>query len=93
MTQEPLHRTGCDGVRRLIKEEQRLNLLAAAAFTTGAGKEFLEYLRSITIESVGGPAISNDHLRHLEGARWVVGIMETRRSNGQREKTNVKGNR
>lgn len=93
MNKEPLHRTGCDGVKRLIKEENRLNQLAVAAFTSGAGKEFLEYLRSITIESVGGPAISNDHLRHLEGARWVVGIMETRRLLGNKERENATGER
>lgn len=76
----------CDGQVLSTKEDDRLNTLAAAAFTSGAGKEFIAYLRSITIESVGGPGISNDHLRHIEGARWVVGIMETRRAAGQSEK-------
>ena len=38
----------------------------------------LRYLRSITIELVNGANVSTDELRHIEGQRYIVGLIENR---------------
>lgn len=47
-------------------------------FRTPNGKAVMKYLRSITIESVSGANISDAELRHLEGQRYLVGLIERR---------------
>lgn len=69
---------GPDGVGRLPEIERKLNMLFLATFTTPAGAETLKHLRKITIEAVAGPDITDQHLRHLEGRRFLVGVIEQR---------------
>ena len=69
---------GPDGVARLPEIERKLNMLFLATFTTPAGAEVLKHLRRITIEAVSGPDITDAHLRHLEGRRFLVGVIEQR---------------
>ena len=38
----------------------------------------MQYLRSISTDIANGPNISNDELRHLEGQRFVVGLLSSR---------------
>ena len=52
------------------------------------GQEFLKYLRSITIELVNGPAVSDGELRHVEGQRFLVGLIETRIKHAHKVKNN-----
>lgn len=73
---------GADGVPRKPEEEKELNQIMAATFKGRAGRKVIEYLRSITIEYVAGPNISDTELRHREGMRYLVGIIETRISKG-----------
>jgi hypothetical protein len=73
---------GPDGYERTEAEEEKLNIAAASLFGTAAGKAFMDYLRSISIERVSGPNISSDHLRHLEGMRYIVGIISQRTARG-----------
>ena len=42
----------------------------------------MQYLKSITIDIANGPNISNDELRHLEGQRFVVGLLSSRANHG-----------
>ena len=74
---------GCDGWTRTVEQEADLNAVMAAAFGGEAGRTALAYLRSITIEVVGGPEITDAKLRHLEGMRALVAIIETRVRRGQ----------
>ena len=75
---KPQRQLGPDGVARLPEIERKLNMLFLATFTTPAGAEVLKHLRKITIEAVCGPEITDSHLRHLEGRRFLVGIVEQR---------------
>jgi hypothetical protein len=75
--------TGPEGVSRLVTEERELNQAFVALFNNERGQRVLDYLRRITIETVGGPEISDQHLRHLEGQRFVVGVIEQRVQNGR----------
>ena len=56
-------------------------------FNTVSGKQVLKYLKSLTIEAVAGPNISNEELRHLEGQRFVVGLIQRRINKGASQKT------
>jgi hypothetical protein len=40
--------------------------------------EVLKHLRRITIETAGGPLITNDELRHREGQRFLVYLIQAR---------------
>ena len=67
---------GLDGIARSKAEENKISLNIASVFSEPTGKEILKYLRSVTIEMVSGPNISTDELRHLEGQRYLVGLVE-----------------
>ena len=64
------------GYSQTINDE--INNLVAGCFGSGAGVRTLAYLESITTRRVLGPDASDNHLRHLEGARWLVGVIRER---------------
>ncbi len=64
--------------------ERKLNALALRVFATGDGQELLNYLKNITLNRPLPPEASDAHLRHMEGARWLVGVIEERRQKAQR---------
>lgn len=73
-----------DGNKRTAQQEAQLNEMAASVFSTGGGAQFLDYLRSITINTICGPEASNERLRHLEGMRGLYGIIQARKQTGQK---------
>lgn len=79
-------KTSIDGFARSADVERQLNdLFAHHEAGSAAFKEILAYLRSITIEAVAGPAVSNDELRHREGQRFIVGLIEQRIHMGRKQ--------
>ena len=59
------------------------------------GQKLMNYLKSITIEAVAGSEVSDATLRHLEGQRYMVGLIQRRINKGKsqnivQEKLNVK---
>jgi hypothetical protein len=82
----PDAKTGLDGVKRAQTEEDKLNRLVSDTLETKAGKSLMAYLKSITINRIGGPAMDDNALRHLEGQRYIVGLLEMRLQLG------IKGN-
>ena len=77
---------GLDGIARSKAEEDRISLNISSVFSEPTGKEILKYLRSVTIEMVSGPNISTDELRHLEGQRYLVGLIERHVQRGHKVK-------
>ena len=75
-----------DGFRRDKSEDTKINLNIATLFNTDAGRSVLKYLRSITIEQVNGAGVSDTELRHMEGQRYIVGLIETRMQNAHKNK-------
>ena len=71
-------RLGVDNYPRAEEEDNKISLNVKSLFSSPSGKEVLKYLRSITIESVQGANASDAELRHLEGQRYLVGIIERR---------------
>jgi hypothetical protein len=76
--------TGLDGYPRTKNLEEEISLNFTHLFSTPTGKACLQYLRSITIEAVHGSAVTNETLRHAEGQRYIVGLMERRMQHGHK---------
>tara|TARA_R110000824_G_scaffold106545_2_gene251743 strand:- start:1927 stop:2175 length:249 start_codon:yes stop_codon:yes gene_type:complete len=74
---------GPDGLVRTRKAEDDLSIMVAVALAGPTGDELMKYIRAITIEQVAGPEITDHHLRHLEGMRYLCAILERRRETGK----------
>ena len=74
-----------DGYTRSVKEETELNKHFATLFKGNEGKKVLEYLKSITSEVIAGPNITSNHLFHIEGMRFLMGIIKTRIQIGEQD--------
>lgn len=77
---------GLDGIHRTKEDEDKISLNIASLFSEPTGQAVLKYLRSITIEMVGGPEITDATLRHLEGQRHIVGLIERHVQRGHKIK-------
>lgn len=87
MQRKSLH-LGVDNFPRPKTDDDLISRNINSVFKTPNGVAVLKYLRSITIESVQGPNASDAELRHLEGQRYLVGVVERRISHAQRIKQN-----
>jgi hypothetical protein len=73
-----------DNLPRTKEDDAIISRNINSVFKTPNGSAVLKYLRSITIESVQGPNASDAELRHLEGQRYLVGLIERRINHGQK---------
>ena len=80
--QKPNKLIGLDHIQRKPEDEENLNTLFYKLFTTTGGSEVLKYLKSLSIDAVAGPEISDQSLRHLEGQRYLVGLIQRRVNKG-----------
>ena len=69
---------GIDGIQRPQDVDDRISLDIAAMLATPTGQSVMQYLKSITTDIANGPNISNDELRHLEGQRFIIGLLSSR---------------
>jgi hypothetical protein len=69
---------GLDG--RIYPEdvEHELNILAARVLGTPDGIRFTNYLRGITMNVAFLGDVDPHELMHMEGQRWLVGLMLSR---------------
>ena len=74
-----------DGYVRTDEEERNLNKTFAGVFKNEDGKKILEYIKSITTEAVAGPNINSNGLFHLEGMRFLAGVIQTRIKKGEKD--------
>jgi hypothetical protein len=77
---------GRDGFQRPADKDIEISKNIAEIFSTPTGKQVLSYLRSVTIEMVYGPNVTTEELRHVEGQRYIVGLIEQRISHAHRSK-------
>ena len=73
---------GIDGIQRPQDIDNRISLDIAAMLATPTGQSVMQYLKSITTDIANGPNISNDELRHLEGQRFIIGLLSSRANHG-----------
>lgn len=79
---------GVDGIQRKADLDLQISQNVAEIFSTPTGQAVLRYLRSVTIEMVHGPNVTTEELRHVEGQRYIVGLIERRV--GHAHRSNVK---
>ena len=77
---------GVDGYQRGSEADVEISQNVAQIFNSPTGKEVLRYLRSVTIEMVNGPNVTTEELRHIEGQRYIVGLIEQRIAHAHRSK-------
>ena len=77
---------GIDGHQRKAELDVQISRNVAQIFSSPTGVEVLKYLRSITIEMVHGPNVTTEELRHVEGQRYIVGLIEQRIAHAHRSK-------
>ncbi len=77
---------GLDGIQRESDKDKQISQNVAEVLSSPTGKEVLRYLRSITIEMVNGPNVTTEELRHIEGQRYIVGLLEQRIAHAHRSK-------
>lgn len=70
--------TAIDGFQRKQEDDVKISHEMASLFSSPSGQQILQYLRSITIDAVSGANISDNELRHLEGQRYLVGLIVRR---------------
>ena len=87
MQNKPQVQLSIDGLKRSNEAEKNINDNLLTCFTTDAGVKVIQYLRSITIELVAGSNITDQELRHREGMRFLVGIIEQRIKEGKNART------
>lgn len=81
----PIPAKSIDGYVRSEDQERNLNKIFAGVFKGDEGKKILEYLKSITTEAVAGPNIESNQLFHLEGMRFLTGVIQTRIKKGEQD--------
>ena len=74
-----------DGYVRTEEDKAKLNKHFATLFKGDDGKVVLDYLQSITTEAVAGPNITSNQLFHIEGMRFLVGIIKSRTKKGEQD--------
>ena len=83
--EKPKVTNSIDGYARSTEDELILNKHFANVFKGDEGKKVLDYLKSITTEAVAGPNIESNRLFHLEGMRFLFGIITTRINKGEND--------
>jgi hypothetical protein len=83
--EKPKIANSIDGYVRTEKDESELNKHFANVFKGDEGKKILNYLQSITTEAVAGPNVTSNQLFHIEGMRFLVGIIKTRIRKGEQD--------
>lgn len=69
---------GIDGFKRSFESDLEISQVLAETFKTPSGEATLKYLKSITIDMIHGAATSSEELRHHEGQRFIVGLIQAR---------------
>jgi hypothetical protein len=69
-----------DGVIRTADLEEKINGACRTALNSPAGQTVMDYLRSITLNTVLPPSASDAELRMQEGMRRLFGILDARRN-------------
>jgi hypothetical protein len=83
---KPTQYVGPDGLKRPPKFERNLNESFAIVFSSAAGKDVLNYLKSVTTGRVIPPGLDDNAYVYQEGARWLMGVISTRIKDGEDKK-------
>lgn len=74
-----------DGRGYTKEVDQDLNSKAYALFGSGVGRDFLQYLESLSTNNIYGPGVGIETLAHAEGSRWIVAVIKKRTELGRKQ--------
>ena len=74
-----------DGRGYTKEVDKDLNSKAYALFGSGVGKDFLQYLESISTNNVHAAGAGIETLAHAEGSRWLVAVIKSRMELGRKQ--------
>jgi len=74
---------GPDGKVYSPEANEKLNTAFLACFRDRSGDVVLDYLRSITLNTVSGPNLDSNALIHQEGQRYLFQIIQQRVQQGE----------
>jgi|TARA_R110000851_G_scaffold148301_1_gene288623 hypothetical protein len=77
-----------DGIVRTTEQEEELNKLFVSVFGGPGGDLVLNYLASVTINQISGPGLNVNSLIHLEGQRFLFGVIRQRLNEGKNVRHN-----
>jgi len=66
--------------------EHNINEAFAIVFRGPAAERVIAYLKSVSTNKVCGPGTHPDTINYFEGARWLMGIIDTRIKHGEEKK-------
>lgn len=75
---------GIDGYQRATSQDLEISKNIAELFSSPTGEAVKKYLRSITIDMVHGSNVTAEELRHIEGQRYIVALLEARINHAHR---------
>ena len=75
-----------DGKARPKAVEHSLNEAFAITFRDACGQRVIDYLKSISTNMVLPPGTDPDTINYFEGARWLMGIIDKRKKDGEEKK-------
>lgn len=75
-----------DSLTRPPALEREINEAFAVVFRGAASDRVLQYLRSVSTNQVLAPGTDPHTITYHEGARWLMGIIDTRIRHGQEKK-------
>ena len=84
--QKPTQYVSPDGKSRAPATEREINEAFAIAFRGAVGDKVRQYLKSISINRVLPPGTDPHTITYYEGARWLMGVIDTRIQHGEEKK-------
>lgn len=75
-----------DGKGRQEDVERKLNEAFAICFSSVTGQMVRNYLRSVSVNSCLPPGTPMETITYMEGARWLMGIIDSRIKDGEDKK-------
>lgn len=75
-----------DGLPFTEEEEAQINDAFHSIFKGAAGKNVMNYLARLTVDYIGGPGIQSEYLLHMEGSRYLYGIIKARSELGRKKR-------
>ncbi|MDA0989739.1 MAG: hypothetical protein O3A51_03210 [Verrucomicrobia bacterium] len=76
-------RSPIDGMIRSTEQEDEINKLLSQLFSGPGAEVVLTYLAGITINNINGPGLDTNALIHLEGQRYLYGVIRHRINEGK----------
>jgi hypothetical protein len=74
-----------DGMPISAEDEAVLNEAFALTFRGRRGQSVIDYLARLTVDRIAGPGVEPNALLHMEGSRYIYGVIKARVEIGRKK--------